>query len=154
MPPFYSDNTKAAYQRLLTEPVEFPDAVASPAARDFIRALLQARLRPRLRPRPPPYKAPLAVQCLAPPRGGDGSEAAGVGGPGVLEADPGTRVPAILKLIQVACVRDKPTALPTAMRMRTAAGGTRRARAGGGGVNGPRLAACCALTCTATAASA
>ena len=40
-PPFYSDNTKAAYQRLLTEPVEFPDAVASAAARDFIRALLQ-----------------------------------------------------------------------------------------------------------------
>ena len=46
VPPFYSDNTKAAYQRLLTEPVEFPDAVASAAARDFIRALLQAPPHP------------------------------------------------------------------------------------------------------------
>jgi hypothetical protein len=67
-PPFYSDNTKAAYQRLLTEPVEFPDAVASSAARDFIRALL---------PVPPPSPlfptSPTRRLVAAPPRASESS---------------------------------------------------------------------------------
>jgi len=47
LPPFYSKDTKAAYQRLLTEPLEFKPHVSQPA-RDLIRALLNTDPSKRL----------------------------------------------------------------------------------------------------------
>mmetsp|Transcript_71396 Transcript_71396/g.190697 ORF Transcript_71396/g.190697 Transcript_71396/m.190697 type:complete len:175 (+) Transcript_71396:760-1284(+) len=40
LPPFYSDNTREAYERLLTAPVQFPPHLSA-AARSFLHALLQ-----------------------------------------------------------------------------------------------------------------
>ncbi|EKX38178.1 hypothetical protein GUITHDRAFT_158530 [Guillardia theta CCMP2712] len=47
LPPFYSSNAKAAYQRLLTEPIPFPDHV-SESARILIRGLLKTNPAHRL----------------------------------------------------------------------------------------------------------
>jgi hypothetical protein len=47
LPPFYSKDTKAAYQRLLTEPLEFKDHVSA-AARALIKGLLVADPSKRL----------------------------------------------------------------------------------------------------------
>lgn len=47
LPPFYSKDTKAAYQRLLTEPLQFKDHV-SQAARELIKGLLNTDPNKRL----------------------------------------------------------------------------------------------------------
>lgn len=47
LPPFYSKDTKAAYQRLLTQPLEFKEEV-SEAARTLIKGLLVPDPKKRL----------------------------------------------------------------------------------------------------------
>jgi len=47
LPPFYQENTRKAYELLLTMPIEFPSHVSSPA-RDMVRGLLNVDYRQRL----------------------------------------------------------------------------------------------------------
>ena len=47
LPPFYQENTRKAYEMLLTMPIEFPDSVTA-AAQQMIRALLNVDATKRL----------------------------------------------------------------------------------------------------------
>ena len=47
LPPFYQQNTRKAYEMLLTQPISFPDTV-SPAAQQMVRALLNVDASKRL----------------------------------------------------------------------------------------------------------
>ncbi|EKX46291.1 hypothetical protein GUITHDRAFT_94389 [Guillardia theta CCMP2712] len=50
LPPFYQENTKKAYEALLTQPIEFPSNISSEARR-MVRGLIWSRRRETLRTR-------------------------------------------------------------------------------------------------------